>query len=93
MAVPGRPARQVAEICDQILLEQFLADLEDNTQRWVQCYFQNRPSRPFSWQRTLIQHRGSSAETKAPGELGPIMPKRRSTKLKERAVRLRGEIP
>lgn len=26
------------EICDQILLEQFLTDLEENTQRWLRCH-------------------------------------------------------
>lgn len=25
-------------ICDQILLEQFLLDLDENTQRWVRCH-------------------------------------------------------
>lgn len=27
------------EIIDIILLEQFLVDLEENTQRWVCCYY------------------------------------------------------
>uniref|UniRef100_A0A7M4E7Q3 SCAN box domain-containing protein n=1 Tax=Crocodylus porosus TaxID=8502 RepID=A0A7M4E7Q3_CROPO len=34
-----RPAETTKEeICDQVLLEQFLMDLEDDTQQWVRCH-------------------------------------------------------